>query len=224
MKLIEYPDAEMMMMDLANTLAGELELALLNHDHVSFAVPGGTTPGPIFDVLCAAKHIDWVRVNVILTDERLVPEDHERSNTRLIRKRLLVEAAAAANYVSYLPSGDMNGADVAQLSYAVEPHLPISVMLLGMGADMHTASIFPNSPDLDLALTTPYPLVAVQPPDGLESRLSLSVTALKGAMSRHIVITGAEKKAALERAQSLTPHEAPIASILAGSTVHWAEN
>lgn len=220
MKLIEYPDAEMMMMDLANSLAGELELALLNHDQVSFAVPGGTTPGPIFDVLCAAKHIDWARVNVMLTDERRVPEDHERSNTRLVKNRLMVDAARAANYVSYVTDGD----DLSDVCAKVTPHLPISVMLLGMGADMHTASIFPNSPDLETALSTPYPLVAVQPPDGLEPRLSLSATALKGAMSRHIVITGAEKKAALERAQSLTPHDAPIASILAGSTVHWAEN
>ncbi|MCF2872860.1 6-phosphogluconolactonase [Octadecabacter sp. G9-8] len=223
MELIEYPDVEMMMMDLGNTLAGELEQHLLGHDHVSFAVPGGTTPGPIFDVLCGAKRIDWARVHVMLTDERLVPQDHDRSNTRLVKERLLVDAASAANYVSYLPSADVPGADVAQLSKLVEPHLPISVMLLGMGADMHTASIFPNSDELETALTTPYPLVAVQPPDGLEPRLSLSATALKGAMSRHIVITGSQKREALERAKSLSPKDAPIAAVLAGSIVHWAE-
>lgn len=222
MKLVEYPDAEMMMMDLANTLAGELESHLLNHDTVSFAVPGGTTPGPIFDVLCAAKHLDWARINVMLTDERRVPEDHARSNTRLVKERLLVDAAAAANYVSYLPAGD--AADIAELSGAVEPHLPISVLLLGMGADMHTASIFPNSPDLEMALNTPLPLVTVQPPDGLEPRISLSMKALQDAMRCHVVIIGAEKREALERAQSLTPTDAPIAGVLSGATVHWAES
>lgn len=223
MNLIEYPDVEMMMMDLGNTLAGELESALLTNDTVSFAVPGGTTPGPIFDVLCGAKHIDWARVYVMLTDERRVPEDHERSNTRLVKERLLVDAAQAANYVSYLPSGDATGADLAQMSGLMTPHLPISVLLLGMGADMHTASIFPNSPDLDTALTTDLALAAVQPPDGLEPRITLSASVLKGAISRHIVITGAEKRAALERAKSLSPKDAPIAAVLAGSTVHWAE-
>mgnify|MGYP005993703849 CR=1 FL=1 len=222
MELIEYPDAEMMMMDLANTLAGELEGHLLNHDSVSFAVPGGTTPGPIFDVLCGAKHLDWARINVMLTDERRVPEDHERSNTRLVKERLLVEAAAAANYVSYLPVGP--DADIAALSTTVEPHLPISVMLLGMGADMHTASIFPNSPDLDAALTTQYPLVTVQPPDGLEPRISFSMKALTDAMSCHIVIIGQEKREALERARALTPKDAPISGVLSGATVHWAES
>lgn len=224
MNFVEYPDAEMMMMDLANTIAGELEQHLLIHDTASFAVPGGTTPGPVFDALCAARHIDWARVNVMLTDERLVPQDHARSNTRLVKERLLIEAASAANYVSYLPPTDVEGADVAQLSKLVEPHLPISVILLGMGADMHTASIFPNSPDLKMALETPYPLVAVQPPDGLEARLSLSMKALKGAMSRHIVIIGTEKREALERAKTLSPQEAPVSAILAGSTIHWAEN
>ncbi|MCW1951269.1 MAG: 6-phosphogluconolactonase [Octadecabacter sp.] len=222
MELIEYPDAEIMMIDLANTLAGELEGHLLNHDTVSFAVPGGTTPGPIFDVLCGAKHLDWARISVMLTDERRVPQDHARSNTRLVKERLLVDAAAAANYVSYVPSGD--AANIAELSKTVEPHLPISVMLLGMGADMHTASIFPNSPDLATALDTPYPLVTVQPPDGLEPRISLSMQALKGAMSCHVVIIGAEKREALERAKTLTPTDAPIAGVLAGATVHWAES
>ena len=221
MQFVEYPDAEMMMMDLGNVIAGELESALLGHERASFAVPGGTTPGPIFDVLCGAKHIDWARVDVMLTDERRVPEDHERSNTRLIRERLLVEAAAAANYVNYIPQTDD---DLAAMSDLVMPHTPISVMVLGMGADMHTASIFPNSADVEHALGTEMALALVQPPDGLEPRVTLSGRVLRGAMSRHIVITGAEKRAALERAQGLPEEEAPIKSVLAGSTVHWAES
>ena len=220
MDFVEYPDAEMMLMDLANTLAGELESCLLNHDRASFAVPGGTTPGPIFDILCAAKHIDWARVDVMLTDERRVPEDHERSNTKLIRERLLVDAAAGANYVNYIPQTDD---ELATKSDMLAPHLPISVMLLGMGADMHTASIFPNSADVETALGTDLALALVQPPDGLEPRVTLSGNVLKGAMSRHIVIIGDEKRAALERAQTVPEHEAPIRSVLAGSTVHWAK-
>ncbi len=221
MKFVEYADSEMMMIDLANVLAGELESCLLNHEQASFAVPGGTTPGPIFDVLCGAKHIDWARVNVMLSDERRVPEDHERSNTKLIRERLLVDAAAAANYVSIVPE---NEAALGALSDSLAPHLPVSVLLLGMGADMHTASIFPNSPDLDNALNTDLALALVQPPDGLEPRVTLSAKVLQGAMSRHIVIKGADKREALERAQKLSPQEAPVAAVLAGSTIHWAES
>jgi len=94
MELVTYPDSEMMMIDLADKLAGELENALLTHDNVSFAVPGGTTPGPIFDGICDV-HLDWDRVQVMLTDERWVDEASERSNTRLLRQRLLTGRATA---------------------------------------------------------------------------------------------------------------------------------
>jgi 6-phosphogluconolactonase len=93
-----------------------------------------------------------------------------------------------------------------------------------MGADMHTASIFPNSPDLSEALSTTAPLVAVQPPDGLEPRLSLSMSALKGAMSCHIVIVGPDKRAALDKALHLPPEQAPIAALLTNAIVHWTES
>ena len=95
MKLLEYADEEMLTIDLANTLAGELRAALVHEDRVLFVVPGGTTPGPIFDALCDSN-LDWSRVDVMLSDERWVPEVHVRSNTRLIRERLLVGRAAAA--------------------------------------------------------------------------------------------------------------------------------
>ncbi|MDA0722509.1 MAG: 6-phosphogluconolactonase, partial [Proteobacteria bacterium] len=72
MDLIEYPDAELMMMRLADVLASQIKQALLTHDRASLAVPGGTTPGPIFDTLCAVD-LDWSRVDILLTDERWVP-------------------------------------------------------------------------------------------------------------------------------------------------------
>ena len=72
-----YPDREMLAMDLANQIAGELRAALSHQDRAALAVPGGTSPGPVFDVLCAAD-LDWDRVDVLLTDERWVPESSER--------------------------------------------------------------------------------------------------------------------------------------------------
>jgi 6-phosphogluconolactonase len=224
MKLLEYPDAEMMMMDLGNTIAGELESHLLTNDTVSFAVPGGTTPGPIFDVLCGAKHIDWVRVHVMLTDERWVPETSDRSNTRLLRERLLIDAAAAATYVPLYGGTATPEDSLATLEAGLADQLPISVMLLGMGVDMHTASIFPGADKLDEALHGDALLVPMRAPDAPEPRITLSAKVLNGAMSRHIVIIGTEKREALERAKLLSPKEAPIAAILAGSTVHWAES
>ncbi len=222
MKLVEYPDAEMMMMELADTLAGEIKTALLMHDRVSLAVPGGTTPGPIFDSLCGVD-LDWANVHVMLTDERWVPESSERSNTRLLRERLLTNHAAAATYIPLYADAETPEEKLPELAAVVKDELPISVMLLGMGADMHTASIFPGADQLDLALHGDDLLVAMRAPGAPEPRITLSAKVLKSAMNRHIVIVGGEKRDALERARHLPPEQAPVAAILNGTTVHWAE-
>lgn len=222
MKIVDYPDAEMMMMDLADTLASELKNCLLVHDHASFAVPGGTTPGPIFDSLCAVD-LDWSRVHVMLTDERWVPETSDRSNTKLIKERLLIERAAAATYVPLYAEAETPEEKLPELAEALTPELPISVMLLGMGADMHTASIFPGADQLDHALHGDDRLVAMRAPGAPEPRITLSANVLKSAMSRHIVIIGGEKREALEKARHLPPEEAPVAAVLNGSIIHWAE-
>lgn len=212
-----------MMIDLADKLASELENALLTHDKVSFAVPGGTTPGPIFDSICDVR-LDWDRVQVMLTDERWVPETSDRSNTRLLQQRLLTGRAAAAAYIPLYNGAETPEDGLPALQDAMAATLPVDVMLLGMGADMHTASIFPGADQLERALTGDDLLVAMRAPGAPEPRITLSAKVLKGAISRHIVIIGQEKREALEKARHLTPQEAPIAAILSGSIVHWAES
>ena len=222
MKLVEYADAEMMMMDLADTLASELSSALRANDTASLAVPGGTTPGPIFDSLCGVD-IDWSQVQVMLTDERWVPEASERSNTRLLRQRLLTDRAAAATYLPLYADAPTPEEKLPALAAALTPALPLTVALLGMGADMHTASIFPGADQLDRALHGSDLLVAMRAPGAPEPRITLSAAVLNAAMSRHIVIVGSEKREALEKARHLPPEEAPVAAVLNGATVHWAE-
>lgn len=223
MQLIEYPDAEMMMMRLADLLAGELRNALAMHDNVSLAVPGGSTPGPVFDTLCGVD-LDWDRVRVMLTDERWVPESHERSNTRLLREHLLTDRAAAAHLVPLYADAPTPEDKLDDLAAGVAAALPLSVVLLGMGADMHTASIFPGADQLDRALNGDDTLVAMRAPGAAEPRITLSAKVLKQAMNLHVVIVGPEKRAALEKARNMTPEEAPVAAILGGATVHWAES
>lgn len=218
MNLIEYLDCDLMYIDVASHLAGELETALSHSDRVSFAVPGGSTPGPVFDELCAAD-IDWSRVDVLLTDERQVPPDHERSNERLVRERLLTSRAAAARFVRLVPEGDDATAEIARL----EELLPLDVMVLGMGADMHTASLFPGSPDLPAALDRHAPpLMRVAASEGLEPRITLTAPVLSGAISSHVLIRGDDKKAALEQARGAKPLDAPVVIVLGQADIHWA--
>lgn len=223
MKFVTYPDREMMMLDLANVLAGELMGFLRGQDRVTLSVPGGTTPGPVFDVL-AGVDLDWGRVSVLLNDERWVPESSERSNTRLLRARLLQGRAAAATLVPMYATAEAPEEKLAELAEGIAPHLPISVLLLGMGADMHTASLFPGADRLAEALAVDAPpLMALRASAAGEPRLTLTAQVLKNAMSVHLLITGPEKRAALEKAQSLDVMEAPVRAILPHATVHWAE-
>jgi len=223
MNIQEYADRDMLAIDVANALAGELEAALLHNDIVALAVPGGTTPGPIFDNLCAA-HLDWDRVRVLPTDERCVPADSDRSNERLIRERLLTNRAAAAEFVPLFIPGKSPEDILPEIEALIAPVLPLSVLVLGMGDDMHTASLFPGMAGLDAALDGDAPPLAVARPQSQpEPRITLTAPVLNGALSKHLVIFGPKKRDALDRAMSLPPEEAPIAAVLDGITVHWAE-
>lgn len=224
MNLIEYPDREMMMIEVANELAGQLGAALRQGDEVLFVVPGGTTPGPIFDTLSGVR-LNWDRVRVMLSDERWVPESSDRSNTRLLRERLLVGRAAEATYLPLYAEAKTPEERLDELAEAIRPHLPITVLLLGMGADMHTASLFPGADRLAEAMADDAPiLVPMRAPGAPEPRVTLSAPVLAGAIQTHIVITGADKRDALKTARNIgDPMQAPIAVVLNGATVHWAE-
>lgn len=222
MELIEYPDREMMMMRVADTLASGLRGFLRREERATFCVPGGTTPGPVFDVLSGLK-LDWSRVDVVLNDERWVDEKSERSNTRLLRARLLRDYAGAANLLPLWAEGDAPEDRLDELSAAIEPHLPISVLLLGMGDDMHTASLFPGADRLSDALADDAPvLMAMRAPGAQEPRITLTARVLKAALSTHLLIVGDAKREALERARKLPVEDAPIRALLAEATVHWA--
>lgn len=223
MKLIEYADDEMLAIDLANALAGELRATLNHEDRALFVVPGGSSPGPVFDDLCEAD-LDWSRVDVMLSDERWVPEVHVRSNTRMIRERLLVGRAAKANYLPLYARAEAPEAVLAELESYIIPRLPIAVLLLGMGEDMHTASLFPGADNLEVALGRRAPiLVPMRAPGAPEPRITLSARVLNDAMSKHLILIGSSKRAALDRAQSLPMHEAPVRAVLDDMNVHYCK-
>jgi 6-phosphogluconolactonase len=223
MKIQEYPDREFLHLGLANVIAGQLADFLRREGRASFCVPGGTTPGPVFDTL-AGVDIDWAAVSVFLNDERWVPEDSPRSNTRLLRQRLLTGRAAAARLVPLYALGAVPEDHLEILAEGIAPHLPISVLLLGMGADMHTASLFPGADRLADALAPDAPiLMAMRAEAAGEPRVTLTSRVLRGAMNIHILITGAEKRSALERAATLPATEAPVRAVLDNATIHWAE-
>lgn len=221
-QLIDYPNRDLLVKNLANKLAGDLRDVLANQDRASLIVPGGSTPGVIFDVLCDAN-IDWASVDIMLSDERWVPETSERSNTKLLRKRLLVRRAAAARLVPlYLPYSEPEEA-LRELKQYCRYVLPISVLLLGMGTDMHTASLFPGADRLEEALDVDAPiLLPIRAEGANEPRVTLTAPVLNGAVKKHLVIFGGEKRNAFEAAKSTSVRNAPVRAIMDDLMVHWA--
>lgn len=218
-----YPDRELMMMALADTIAGQLRRALEVEGRATLCVPGGTTPGPIFDIL-SGLDLDWAKISVLLNDERWVPEDSPRSNTAQLKRRLLQGRAAAARLVPLYAPAETPEERIEALAAGVAEALPITVLLLGMGDDMHTASLFPQGDRLAEALAEDAPvLVAMRAPGLDEARVTLSAPVLRDAMHIHILITGPQKRDAIERAQHLPEAEAPIRTVLKNATIHWAE-
>lgn len=223
MEFHEYPDREMMMLRVAQRIASELGESLRANGRATLSVPGGTTPGPVFDTLSGVE-LDWSQVSVVLNDERWVPEDSPRSNTRLLRERLLRDKAAQAKLIPLYadfptPEGALEG-----VIEGLVPHLPVSVLLLGMGEDMHTASLFPGADNLEAALGADAPpLMAMRADSAGEPRITLTAPVLRAAVRVHVLITGAAKRDSIERAAKLSPREAPIACVLDQAQVHWAE-
>jgi 6-phosphogluconolactonase len=215
-----YPDRDTLMRDLAELVADQLRAAHASKDRATLAVPGGTTPGPFLEALSQAD-LAWKEIYVMPTDERMVSELSARSNARLIRETLLRGPAAAADFVDmYDP---IRGARRSRVAAA----LPIDVAVLGMGTDMHTASLFPRAPELAQALAEDAPeILEIHPPGQPEARLTLTARVLRAASVIHVLITGVDKLEALERALEDGPvAEAPVRAVLtapAPVTVHYA--
>lgn len=225
MILKEYSSKEEQAQRLARAVVSQLSVTIEAKGSATLAVPGGTTPGLFLQALSEEK-LDWSVVTVLPTDERAVPEGHDRSNARLIRENLIRAEAASARYLSLTPRSEESFVAAAQrLSTEVDQVTPLDVVVLGMGADMHTASLFPGSEGLADALSPKAPAVlALTAPNAPEPRFTLTAPQFQTASHLHILISGPEKLAALNTAQSSTLEAAPVRVILnapAGATIHY---
>jgi 6-phosphogluconolactonase len=208
---------------LAETLAGRvaemLSAGIRARQGATLAVSGGTTPGRFFDAL-SRRELDWAQVVVTLVDERFVPPSSERSNERLVRERLLVNEARLARFIPLAPR-DMAGDSLEEAARAAEAGIalllqPFDVVVLGMGADGHTASFFPDAENLDELTDPAQPrcVLPVRTVAGGEPRLTLTMPLIVGARLLALHIQGAEKRATLERALSDEKPTMPIRRVV----------
>jgi len=206
---------------LAQFVAARLREGLARRGKALLVVSGGSTPAPFFEAL-SQQALDWAAVSVTLADERCVAPDHADSNDRLVRAHLLQGQAAAAFYQPiYQPvtSPELACADVSARLAALP--WPADVVVLGLGGDGHTASLFPH--DAAWMKGQGGRCVAVPAPEAPNvpvPRLSLSPSALLDARCVIIHIVGEAKMAVLREALKPGPvADLPIRVVLQQSAL-----
>ncbi|SDK40887.1 6-phosphogluconolactonase [Ferrimonas sediminum] len=210
-----FDTAQHLAQTLAAKIAAQLQSAIDSRGSASLVVSGGSTPLLLFSEL-SRQAIDWQEVFVTLADERWVDPEHADSNERLVREHLLTNRASAAKFRG-LKNSYAQVDDGVLMTEEVLSNLPrpLDVVILGMGNDGHTASLFPCSEQLALGLATPKTCLAVHPTTAPHGRLSLSLKTLLDSKQIYLHLHGEGKKAVLEQVlQSDDATEMPIRAVL----------
>ena len=212
-----FPDALALARALSGELKVDLEEAIAARGTASLVVSGGRTPAKLFEQL-RQEALDWPAVWITLADERWVETGSPDSNERFVRETLLRGPAARAHFVGLKnPAPNPRaGADWAKRALTRMPR-PFDVVVLGMGEDGHTASLFPGSDAIPEGLdaTAAPACIAVNAPAAPYARISLNLAALLDARRIVLHIEGDAKWQVYRRARQPGPAaELPVRAVL----------
>lgn len=224
-----YPDPEALGTAAAAWVAAELAGAVRTRGRASFVLSGGSTPERLYRLLGTtfSDKVPWPRVDVFWSDERYVPHDDPRSNYRMARETLLDRIGLAAAHVYPMPTHFAEPMTAARdyeatLARCFSGAPPaFDVVLLGMGEDGHTASVFAGSPAISAARS----VMAVTTPAEPAVRLTLTLPVIASARSIAVLVSGARKAPALAAALGAGSPATPIALLArtAATLVWWVD-
>lgn len=199
----------------AQWIAEKLRAAVLRHGCCSVALAGGETPRPVYAALADppwASEVPWPQIEVFFSDERGVSRDHPESNFRTAHSALLSRIAIPCEHVHPM-LGDAEDAGAEAERYAGSLPDALDVLLLGMGADGHTASLFPGSP----AVAERQRKVAVaRAPHPPYLRLTITPPVIEAARDVGVLVRGASKASMVARALEASANCDEVPACLAG--------
>ena len=229
MTLIRFENSSALDAALVNKVTELLITAIKESGTASLAVSGGRTPVAFFHLL-SQQVLDWSKVVVTLADERWVEADHSDSNEKLVRENLLINEAHTAKFISLKNAAIDAVTGEVRAESDIETIGQFTLVILGMGDDGHTASLFPGAETLALGLdmNSGRTAIAVTPPAAPHQRMSLTLPCLLNSQQIILHISGAGKQDILQAAQAgddIT--ELPIRAILnqqvAPLSIFWAK-
>jgi 6-phosphogluconolactonase len=226
--LQEFENTSALDIALADDVSTYLKERIEQHGSASLVVSGGRTPLGFFHRL-SQRSLDWSQVTVTLADERWVDSDHSDSNEKLVRENLLINNASQAQFLALKNSAKSATDGCQELEKILSTMGPFSAVILGMGDDGHTASLFPGTSTLATGLDMYSGLncVAVTPIDAPHERMSLTLPRLLNTDFLAVHISGLSKHKVLQQARAGTSvTELPIRAILQQDirpvTVFWS--
>jgi 6-phosphogluconolactonase len=189
----------------ADYIAEAIRAAAGRSNSVSLALSGGRSPGPAYQHLSGLPDLPWKRVDIYFADERAVPPRHAESNHRLVTESLLSRLPGGVASVHRM---EADRSDLARAAEEYEAVLPqhLDVLVLGMGEDGHTASLFPHHPAVSEERRR---VLAVEVPNPPRWRMTITPPVLRAARATMMLVQGTRKAPAVARA--CRGPEAPIA-------------
>lgn len=228
-EFVEFNNQSALVAELTARIGNTLIDAINTRGCASLAVSGGTTPVPMFEALSRVD-LAWDKVVISLVDERWVDVSAHDSNENLVRSHLLKNKAAAARFIGMKTAAltvDEGEKECAERLQSIP--MPYDILVLGMGGDGHTASLFPGAEKLVSAvdMSSGCICMGIAPVTAPHERMTLTLPAILNSRDIILHISSEEKRKVYEKAMSEGPlAEMPVRFVLQQArvpvTVYWA--
>lgn len=215
--LQQYESSEQLTQDMATHIVSELNKSIAQRGVASIAVSGGKTPIPLFKLL-SQQVLPWSKVYITLVDDRWVDDTDDASNEKLVLTYLLQNEAKLANFIGLKNTAKtpFEGETFTQQKLSEFP-VPFDVIILGMGEDGHTASLFPHAENLanGLDMASGKLVVGMTPLTAPLDRITLTLPAILNSRNIYLHLVGQSKKDVLEKAlQGDDVTDMPVRAVL----------